>query len=205
MYASSLDSRMRGANESPSPATITVCRRGGLLVLQAERADGNAHDVQHALESLRQHLLNLAASETGGREVQAGKRQHVALDAPAFFLIDRHHHQHAGEKLRQEHQGQQAVALHERQESPKRCRKVEQAPTGEGDSQKHVRARFLPAAFLQESVSDQQEDESDGQHCWRDVQDPVHVNRRPRGENHGRDRKRSATGTLRPAYDRAAA
>ena len=71
--------------------------RGGPVVLQAERSDRDAHHVQNALERLRQHLLKLAADEAGRGQVQAGKRQHVPLDAPAFLFVNGHHHQHAGE------------------------------------------------------------------------------------------------------------
>ena len=73
--------------------------------MQAKRAGRNPHDVQNAVERLRQHFLNLAADEARRREVQVREREHVALDAPPLFFVNGHHHQHAGKKLRQPSSG----------------------------------------------------------------------------------------------------
>ena len=78
--------------------------RGGsfrIAIMQAQSAGGNAHDIQNAIERLRQHFLNLAAHEAGRGEIQVRERQHVPFDAAPLLFVDGHHHQHCSEELRQ--------------------------------------------------------------------------------------------------------
>src|SRR5262249_42405383 len=77
--------------------------RGGALritVMQEQRASGKSHDAEDAIQSLREHSLNLAADETGSREVEIGKGQHVALDTSLLFFVESHDHEHSDEGAR---------------------------------------------------------------------------------------------------------
>ena len=80
-----------------------------ISVMQEERAGRHAHDAQHALERMRQHLLNFRADETGRRQVYVGKRQHVLFDAALFLFVKAHDHQSRGEKLGQNFQRAQRI------------------------------------------------------------------------------------------------
>src|SRR4029077_7311580 len=84
--------------------------RGGPLriaIMQAQRTGRNADDVENTIERLRQHLLNLAAHEARRGEVQVRKRQHVAFNTAPLLFVNGHHHQHAGEELRQRYEWEQ--------------------------------------------------------------------------------------------------
>ena len=65
--------------------------------MKKERTRKEAHHAQDAVKSLRKHALNFSADETGGGQIEIGKRQHVALDAAFLFFIQRHDHQHGDE------------------------------------------------------------------------------------------------------------
>src|SRR5436305_10068156 len=41
--------------------------------------------------------MNFAARKARGRQIQIGKRQHVALNAALFLFVERHYHEHRGE------------------------------------------------------------------------------------------------------------
>src|SRR5713101_7105721 len=66
--------------------------------MQKQRSRRQAHHAEDPVESLRKHPLNLASHETRRGQIEIRKSQHVALDAPFFFLIKRHHHQHGGKR-----------------------------------------------------------------------------------------------------------
>jgi len=70
---------------------------GGVAVMKEERAGRKANDAEDAVESLGKHALNFAANETGSGEIEIGEREHVALDAALFFLVDGHDEEHADE------------------------------------------------------------------------------------------------------------
>src|ERR1700739_1854861 len=69
-------------------------------MMQKERSDRQPHDAKDAVQRLRKHALNLSADKTRRRQVEIGKRQHVALNPPLFFFIQRHDHQHRDESRR---------------------------------------------------------------------------------------------------------
>ena len=78
-------------------------------VMQEKRAGRHAHDAQHALQRLREHLLNFRADKTGSGQVHIGKRQHVVLDAALFLFVQAHHHQSRREQLGQKLQRAQRI------------------------------------------------------------------------------------------------
>ena len=71
------------------------CRTIFVAIVQDERAGGDAHDIEDAIESLREHFLDFTAGKAGGGQIQIGERQHVAFDAAALFVIHSHQHQDA--------------------------------------------------------------------------------------------------------------
>src|ERR1700733_338075 len=73
-----------------------------IAVMNKQSAARNLNDVQNAIESLRQHALHFAADYAGGRKIQIGKREHVTFDAPLFFFVKRHGHEH-GDKHDRDH------------------------------------------------------------------------------------------------------
>ncbi len=146
--------------------------------MDAKDAGGNADHVQHAIERLRQHLVDLTARKAGGSQVQIRERQHVALHAPPLFFIHSHHHQHAGEEFGQHHQREQIDAVQNVVPRQENCGKTQQAPCGESDGEEQIHARFLLAPLLPERVTDQEKKNSHGQND-RDVDPAVCVCNRP--------------------------
>ncbi len=122
--------------------------------MQEKRAGGQAHDAEDAVQSLCQHALNFAADKTGSGQVQVGERQHIALNAPLFFFVDRHDQQHADK--RQWDCGKRGHGF-----AHKISRGVQQvenqknsAPCGKRDAQQAIRERFVMAAFVPEKITD---------------------------------------------------
>ena len=132
-------------------------------VMQAKRAGRNAHDIQNTVERLRQHLLNLAARKARGSQVQIREREHVALYSTAFFLIDRHHHQHAAEKLGQQNQRQQVMPGKWPKSFLKNRRQTQQSPSDESYGEELVSAGFLFETFFPKGARDEEKQQADAQ------------------------------------------
>ena len=80
-------------------------------MMKKERTGRKAHDTQDAVKSLRKHALDFSADETGGGQIEIGKRQHVALDAAFLFFIQSHDHEHGDERGRHRGYGHQRGLL----------------------------------------------------------------------------------------------
>ena len=128
--------------------------------MQEQRAGRHAHDAQHALERLREHLLNFRADETGRRQVHIGKRQHVLFDAALFLFVQPHHHQGRRKQLRQKLQRAQRIgdARAEQQLADQ-----DRAPTEERSGQQQIRESFVAPAFLIEDPGDHREHRGDAE------------------------------------------
>ena len=136
------------------------CGTFGIAVVQAERAGWNAGYVEDAVERLGEHFLDFAAGEAGSGEIEAGKREHVALDAAALLFVDAHDHQHAGEELRHDDEQAEIFARERRDHGLNGVERDEQAPGGEGQREQCIRARFLIAADLGENTGHEQKQQS---------------------------------------------
>src|SRR5216117_4349376 len=71
-----------------------------ITVMKEESAGWQTHNTQHAVQSLRQHALNLAAHKTGSRQIEVGEGQHISFDAAFFFFVERHDHEHGDKRAR---------------------------------------------------------------------------------------------------------
>ncbi len=87
-----------------------------IAIVQDERAGGDAHDVEDAIERLRQHFLDFTAGKAGSGQIQIGERQHVAFDAAALFVVHGHQHEDAADNFREQSERQQ-VGTGERSEA----------------------------------------------------------------------------------------
>ena len=65
--------------------------------MKKKSASGKTHNSKDAIKRLRKHALNLSADKTRGRQIEVGERQHVALHAAFFFLVQSHDHKHGDE------------------------------------------------------------------------------------------------------------
>src|ERR1700681_3622566 len=80
-------------------------------MMKKERTGRKAHDTEDAVKSLRKHALDFSADETGGGQIEIGKRQHVALDAAFLFFVESHDHEHGDERGRHGGYGRQGSLL----------------------------------------------------------------------------------------------
>ena len=160
-------------------------RRGAqrITVVQKERPGGQPHNTQHAVQRLRQHALNLAAHKAGGRQIEIRKRQHVALDAPLFFFVKRHDHEHGHERAGSRRNHAHACALEFRSGIEEVQSDPQNAPGSEGNSQQPVGKSFLPPAFLPEHHRDRDVDKRTGNECG-DRKGVGGIGRCPKSEEH---------------------
>jgi hypothetical protein len=77
-----------------------------IAIVQDEGAGGDAHDVEDAIQSLRQHFLDFTAGKAGSGQIQIGESQHVAFDAAALFVVDGHQHEDATDNFGEQGEGQ---------------------------------------------------------------------------------------------------
>src|SRR5215471_5165913 len=123
-----------------------------IAVMQEQRAGGKSHDAEDAIQSLREHALNFAADEAGSREVEIGKGQHVALDAPLLFFVESHDHDHGDEGARGGGKDAHIGTLKLGSGVKKMKRKPQHSPGGKRETEKAVGQSFLAAAFLKEDA-----------------------------------------------------
>ena len=134
-----------------------------VAVMQAQRSGRDAHDVQDAIQRLREHFLNFAADEARGGQVQIRKRQHVAFDTTALLFVNGHEHQHAAENFREESEREQ---VHVRQRPQGVLENQQQTQNSRGDEcerQQLVSAGLLLATFFPEDLRREEEEDGDAQ------------------------------------------
>ena len=119
-----------------------------ITVMKEESAGWQTHNTQHAVQSLRQHALNLAAHKTGSRQIEVGEGQHISFDAAFFFFVERHDHEHGDKRARRSGNHVHARALEFRSRIQDMQSDPQNTPRSERDAKQPVRQSFLPPAFL---------------------------------------------------------
>ena len=133
-----------------------------ITVMKEESAGWQTHNTQHAVQSLRQHALNLAAHKTGSRQIEVGEGQHISFDAAFFFFVERHDHEHGDKRARRGSNHVHAWTLefrrgiHDVQGDP------QNTPGSKGNTKQPVGQRFLPTAFLPEHGRDRNVEKRSG-------------------------------------------
>src|SRR5690348_2562794 len=129
-----------------------------IAVMQEKRARGKSHDAEDAVQSLRQHALNFAADKAGGRQVQVGESEHVALDAALLFFVEGHDHQHGHESGRHGGGSLKTDVAEPRSGPEKSEGKLNGGPDRERNGEKPVGEGFLPTALLPEEIANPQKE-----------------------------------------------
>ncbi len=142
-----------------------------IAIVQDEGACGDADDIENAIQRLRQHFLNFTARKAGGGEIQIGKREHVALDPAALFVVHRHQHEHAADNFGEQCEGLKIGTCHRTQVRLEDEEQAQSAGGEEGTGQQFIGTRFLFAAFLPEDLRSEKEKDSNSE-SQRD-RDPI--------------------------------
>jgi hypothetical protein len=123
---------------------------GGVAVMEKKSAGRKADNAEDAVKSLGQHALNFAADETGGGEVEIGEREHVALDAALFLLVDGHDEEHADEGDGKSGNDEDRITDEFLRGLQKEEGEEDDAPGREGQTEEAIRESFMVAAFVPE-------------------------------------------------------
>src|SRR5580704_12532056 len=134
------------------------------------------HNAQHAVQSLRQHALNLCADKTRGCEVQVRERQHVAFDAAPFFFIESYDHEH-----RDESKGHRGCRL-ERSRMNEVETNCHNGPHDKGNGKQPIGKSLLAKALLPEDVGHREKYPCKWKNQW-DVDPGESVGRSPKNQH----------------------
>jgi hypothetical protein len=135
---------------------------GGVAVMEKEGAGRQADDAEDAVESLGEHSLNFAADETGSGKIEIGKREHIALDAAFFFLVDGHDEEHADEGDRKSGNDEDGITDEFLRGLQKKEGEEDDPPESEGQAEEAISKGFVMAAFVPEKIADDDVDAGGG-------------------------------------------